>query len=294
MVMDLTEPIPAIAPPPERVLRLAIYVGITGVVALLVAVGVLIWTITGVSEPASQAVTVPADIVSKPAAAAPAAVLVPEPAPAPAPASAPAPAAAASAPAANAAAPNREILQNPTMAAIAPTSPGSVPTVTVPTVAWPNGEVPNVDWNAVGDLGLQNLAAGWLWQNSGADATTSAVIGAATSLGNNAVNFVGNNAFNLLNTLILANAGFYGGPNVPGVGLPGPDQVAAALAVPAAVIPQIGVPSVPTSIGIPGTPIGIGVPQIGPPQLPQIGPPQLPSLPGVGIGIPGTPIGIGF
>jgi hypothetical protein len=177
------------------------------------------------------------------------------------------------------------------MAAIAPTAPAPVsataPTVTLPTVTWPNGDVNNIDWNDL-NSGLQNAAAAYLWQNSGADATTGAIVGAATSIGNNALNFVGNNAFNLLNTLILANSGYYGG-----IG-PDTNSLAAALAVPAAVIPQIGVPSVPTSIGIPGTPIGIGVPQIGPPQLPalpQIGPPQ---LPGIGIGIPGTPIGIGF
>jgi hypothetical protein len=305
--MDLTEPIPAYAPPlspsPERLLRLAIVVGIAGVIALLVAVIVLVWTVTGVSTPVvSQQAPIPADIESKPVPAAPAAALVPEPAPAPAPAPAAAPVAApAAAPAASAAGPNSEILQNPAMAAIAPTAPApvsdSAPTAALPTVTWPSGDVNGLDWNDL-NSNLQNAAASYLWQNSGADATTGAIVGAGTAIGTTALNIVGNNAGNLVNTLILANLGYYGGnglsvPGVglPGVGLPGPDQVAAALAVPAAVVPQIGVPSVPTSIGIPGTPIGT---QIGPPQLPQIGPPQLPSLPGVGIGIPGTPIGIGF
>jgi hypothetical protein len=297
--MDLTEPIPAYAPPlspsPERLLRLAIVVGIAGVIALLVAVIVLIWTVTGVSAPVvSQQAAIPADIESKPVPAAPAAALVPEPAPAPAPAPVAAPAAAPAAAGANS-----EILQNPAMAAIAPTAPApvsdSAPTVALPTVTWPSGDVNGLDWNDL-NSNLQNAAASYLWQNSGADATTGAIVGAGTAIGTTALNIVGNNAGNLVNTLILANLGYYGSPNATG------NLVNTALAVPAAVsqigvgvpsVPSLGVPSlgVPTSIGIPGTPIGT---QIGPPQLPQIGPPQLPSLPGVGIGIPGTPIGIGF
>jgi hypothetical protein len=301
MVMDLTEPIPAYAPPlspsPERLLRLAIIVGIGGVIALLVAVIVLVWTVTGVSAPVvSQQAAIPADIESKPVPAAPAAALVPEPAPAPAPAPAAAPVAApAAAPAAGA---NSEILQNPAMAAIAPTAPAPVsdtaPTVALPTVTLPN-DLNGLDWNDL-NSNLQNAAASYLWQNSGADATTGAIVGAGTAIGTTALNIVGNNAGNLVNTLILANLGFYGTPNATG------NVVNTALAVPAAVsqigvgvpsVPSLGVPSlgVPTSIGIPGTPIGT---EIGPPQLPQIGPPQLPSLPRPGIGIPGTPIGIGF
>ena len=312
MVMDLTEPIPAIAPSvspsPERLLKLAIVVGTAGVIALIVAVIVLVLTVTGVSGPAvSQQAAMPAD-ESKPIPAAPAAALVPEPAPAPAPAAPLAPEPAPAPEAAPAAAPagtNSEILSNPAMAAIAPTAPAPAsdvtPTVTLPTVSWPNSDVNGLDWNDL-NSNLQNAAASYLWQNSGADATTGAIVGAGTAIGNTALSIVGNNAGNLVNTLILANLGYYGRPGVglPGVGLPsipGVDPVAAALAVPAAVsqigvgvpsVPQLGVPN---SIGIPGTPIGT---QIGPPQLPQIGPPQLPSLPRPGIGIPGTPIGIGF
>jgi hypothetical protein len=305
MVMDLTEPIPAIAPSvspsPERLLKLAIVVGTAGVIALIVAVIVLVLTVTGVSGPVvSQQAAMPAD-ESKPIPAAPAAALVPEPAPAPAPDAAAAPAAA---PAADAGT-NSEILSNPAMAAIAPTAPAPAsdvtPTVTLPTVTLPNGDANGLDWNDL-NSNLQNAAASYLWQNSGADATTGALVGAASGIGSTALGIVGNNAGNLVNTLILANLGYYGRPGVglPGVGLPsipGVDPVAAALAVPAAVsqigvgvpsVPQLGVPN---SIGIPGTPIGT---QIGPPQLPQIGPPQLPSLPRPGIGIPGTPIGIGF
>lgn len=312
MVMDLTEPIPAIAPSyapsPERLLKLAIVVGTAGVIALIVAVIVLVWTVTGVSAPVvSQQAAMPAD-ESKPIPAAPAA-LVPEPAPAPVAetvaASAPAPAAPASAPITNAAGTagsNSEILSNPAMAAIAPTAPApassaAAPTVTLPTVSLPNGDANGLDWNDL-NSNLQNAAASYLWQNSGADATTGSLIGAATGVGSTALSIVGNNAGNLVNTLILANLGYYGRPGVGGLGLPGPDQVVQALAVPAAVasqigvgvpsVPQLGVPSIPNSIGIPGTPIGT---QIGPPQLPQIG---LPSIPRPGIGIPGTPIGIGF
>jgi hypothetical protein len=301
MVMDLTEPIPAIAPSlspsPERLLKLAIVVGTAGVIALIVAVIVLVWTVTGVSAPVvSQQTAMPADVESKPIPAAPAAALVPEPAPAPAetlaPAAAPAPEAAPAA--APAAGPNSEILGNPAMAAIAPTAPAPAsdvtPTVTLPTVSWPNADVNGLDWNDL-NSNLQNAAASYLWQNSGADATTGAIVGAGTAIGNTALSIVGNNAGNLVNTLILANLGYYGSPNATS-GL-----VNTALAAPAAVSQiGVGVPSVPSlgvpnSIGIPGTPIGT---QIGPPQLPQIGPPQLPGLPRPGIGIPGTPIGIGF
>jgi hypothetical protein len=179
------------------------------------------------------------------------------------------------------------------MAAIAPTAPAPAsdvtPTVNLPTVTWPNGDLNGLDWNDL-NSNLQNAAASYLWQNSGADATTGAIVGFASGIGNTALGIVGNNAGNLVNTLILANLGYYGTPN-PGGGL------YAALGAPAALsqlgvgVPSVGVPSLSTSIGIPGTPIGT---QIGPPQLPQIGPPQLPGLPRPGIGIPGTPIGIGF
>jgi hypothetical protein len=284
MILDRTEPIPAIALPPTRLLRVAMFVGISGVVALLAAVAVLIWTITGVSQPAAQRDTIRADIAALPAVAAPAGALqpaaVPAPAPAPAPVAEPlAPPAAV--PAANAAGANPGLLQNPTMAAIAPTAPSS--SGSVPTIDWPNATVPNVNWNDL-NSNLQNAAASYLWQNSGADATTGAIIGAATSIGNNAFNFVGNNTFDLITTLILANAGFYGS-NGSGVGVPGLDQVA-ALSVPA--LPQLGLPKLPA-------PPQIGLPQLPPP--PQIGMPKLPpppKLPGIGIGIPGTPIGIGF
>jgi hypothetical protein len=302
--MDLTEPIPAItpsvSPSPERLLKLAIVVGAAGVIALIVAVIVLVWTVTGVSAPVvSQQAAMPADIESKPIPAAPAAALVPEPAPAPAPAAetvaAPVPAEApAAAPAAGS---NSEILGNPAMAAIAPTAPAPAsdvtPTVNLPTVTLPNGDLNGLDWNDL-NSNLQNAAAQYLWQNSGADATTGAIVGFASGIGNTALGIVGNNAGNLVNTLILANLGYYGTPNATG------SLLNTALAAPAALsqigvgvpsVPSLGVPSLSTSIGIPGTPIGT---QIGPPQLPQIGPPQLPSLPRPGIGIPGTPIGIGF
>jgi hypothetical protein len=290
MVMDLTEPIPALVLTPRRLLRIAMFVGASGVAALLVAVGVLVWTYSGL-RPDSQEQTVPADMSSKPVAAAPAEALAPEPAPAPV-AAPPAPAAA---PASGA---NAEILRNPAMAAIAPTAStgsSSVPASTsgsgsgIPTVRLPGSSVPTVDWNAAGStLGLQNLNwAGLLFQGSGADATTGAAIGAATAIGNNALDLVANNGVNVLNTLILANSGFYGRgsglPSVglPGVGLPDPQQAVTALATSAAVIPQIGLPA-PPQIGLPG----VGLPSLPPP--PHIG------LPGIGIGIPGTPIGIGF
>jgi hypothetical protein len=297
MAMDLTEPIPALVMTPTRLLRLAMLVAASGVAALLVAVGVLVWTYSGL-RPDSQQQTVPADMSSKPVAAAPAQALAPESVPAPvaAPPAAPAPAAA---PATGA---NAEILRNPAMAAIAPTAArgsSSAPVSTsgpgpaIPTVSSPNGSVPTVDWNSVGStLGLQNLNwAGLLFQGSGADATTGAAIGAATAIGNNALSLVANNGVNVLNTLILANSGFYGrGSGLPGVGLPGvglpglpdPQQAVTALATSAAVMPQIGLPSLPA-------PPQIGLPGIGLPSLP---PP--PHLPGIGIGIPGTPIGIGF
>lgn len=285
MAMDLTEPIPALVMTPTRLLRLAMLVAASGVAALLVAVGVLVWTYSGL-RPDSQQQTVPADMSSKPVAAAPAEVLAPAPVPAPV-AAPPAPAPAA-APAAGA---NAEILRNPAMAAIAPTaatgssstpvsSGGSGPVI--PTVRLPGSSVPTVDWNAAGQsLGLQNVnLPALLWASGaggGGGVPTGAIIGSATAIGTS----VGNNAFDLLNTLILANSGFYGGrptTSIPGVGLPGPGQVAAALAA----VPSVGLPKLPAA------------PQIGLPKLPP--PPKIgvPKLPGIGIGVPGTPIGIGF
>jgi hypothetical protein len=283
MVMDVTEPIPALVLTPRRLLRLAMFVGASGVAALLVAVGVLVWTYAGLTRPDSQA-TVPADASSKPVAAAPAEALAPEPAPAPA-------AGQPTAPAAAPAGANAEILRNPAMAAIAPTAAtgsssapvsSSSPTSGIPTVRLPGSSVPTVDWNAAGrSLGLQSV--NWpalLWASGaggGGGVPTGAIIGSATAIGTS----VGNNAFDLLNTLILANSGFYGGrpsTSIPGVGLPGPEQVAAALGA----VPSVGLPK------LPGAP-GIGLPKL--PAPPKIGPPR---LPGIGFGIPGTPIGIGF
>ena len=215
MAMDLTEPIPALVMTPTRLLRLAMLVAASGVAALLVAVGVLVWTYSGL-RPDSQQQTVPADMSSKPVAAAPAQALAPAPVPAPV-AAPPAPAPAA-APAAGA---NAEILRNPAMAAIAPTAAtgsSSTPVSTsgsgsgIPTVRLPGSSVPTVDWNAAGQsLGLQNVnLPALLWASGaggGGGVPTGAIIGSATAIGTS----VGNNAFDLLNTLILANSGFYGG-----------------------------------------------------------------------------------
>ena len=288
MAMDLTEPIPALVMTPTRLLRLAMLVAASGVAALLVAVGVLVWTYSGL-RPDSQQQTVPADMSSKPVAAAPAEALAPEPAPArvaapPAPVPAAAPAAGA----------NAEILRNPAMAAIAPTaatgssstpvsSSGSGPAI--PTVRLPGSSVPTVDWNAAGQsLGLQNVnLPALLWASGaggGGGVPTGAIIGSATAIGTS----VGNNAFDLLNTLILANSGFFGGrptTGIPGIGLPGPGEVATALAA----VPSVGLPKMPAGLPAPR----LGVPKL--PSLPKIG---VPKLPGVGIGVPGTPIGIGF
>jgi hypothetical protein len=286
MAMDLTEPIPALVMTPRRLLRLAMLVAASGVAALLVAVGVLVWTYSGL-RPDSQQQTVPADVSSKPVAAAPAEA----PAPVPAPVAAP----PAAAPAAGA---NAEILRNPAMAAIAPTAAtgsSSTPVSSsgsgsaIPTVRLPGSSVPTVDWNAAGQsLGLQNV--NWpalLWASGaggGGGVPTGAIIGSATAIGTS----VGNNAFDLVNTLILANSGFYGGrptTSIPGIGLPGPGQAAAALAA----VPSVGLPKLPAGLPTPG----LGMPDL---PMPKIGPPKIgvPRLPGIGVGIPGTPIGIGF
>ena len=127
-----------------------------------------------------------------------------------------------------------------------------------------------------------------LWASGaggGGGVPTGAIIGSATAIGTS----VGNNAFDLLNTLILANSGFYGGrptTSIPGIGLPGPGQVAAALAA----VPSVGLPKLPAG---PARHRGsecrnCRVPKIGPPKI------GVPKLPGIGIGVPGTPIGIGF
>jgi hypothetical protein len=276
-------------------MRVAVFVGVAGLACLLVAVGVLVWTVVGVNRQATQADRLAIGDVSAPTME-PAKVVVPAPAPAPVPAPAPPPAPAAPAAAAPAAVPaaasspsstgtNSEILKNPALAAIAPTAQpsysGGGSNVGVPGFSWPNGNVPNVDWNTVGNsLGLQNGALpALIWARGGGGAATGAIIAAAVSVGNNAFNFVGNNAFSVLNTLILANSGVYGNGNpatsavntlsrLPSVGLP---QLPAP--------PKLGLPA-PPKIGLPAPPkLGLPAPpKIGPPKIGLPAPPKVPSV----------------
>jgi hypothetical protein len=284
-VADVTEPMTVLGASPARVMRVAVFVGISGLASLLVAVGVLVWTFTGANRPTSQADRLAIGDVSAPTME-PAKVVVPEPAPAPVPTPAapvaPAPPAAvpAAAPSPSSVGTNSEILKNPALAAIAPTAQpsysGSGSNAGVPGLSWPNGNVPNVDWNSVGNsLGLQNGALpALIWARGGGGAATSAIISAAVSVGNNAFNFVGNNAFDVLNTLILANSGVYGGGNpatsavntltrLPSVGLP---QLPAP--------PRVGLPA-PPKVGLPRLP---APPKIGPPKIGLPAPPKVPSV----------------
>jgi hypothetical protein len=291
-VADVTEPMTVLGASPARVMRVAVFVGVAGLACLLVAVGVLVWTVVGVNRQTTQADRLAIGDVSAPTME-PAKVVVPAPAPAPVPSSVPpapsaAPAAPVAAPSTSSAGGNSEILKNPALAAIAPTaqpsSSGAVPNGGIPAVAWPNGNVPNVDWNAVGNsLGLQNGALpALIWARGGGGAATGAIISAAVSVGNNAFNFVGNNAFDVLNTLILANSGVYGGGNpatsavntltrLPSVGLP---QLPAP--------PRVGLPRLPAppKVGLPAPPkVGLPAPpKIGPPKIGLPAPPKLPSV----------------
>jgi hypothetical protein len=228
MVMDLTAPIRAVtSAPPARVLRLAMVVGAAGLIALVAAVGVLVWTYTGAKNSNQQ--TVPAENSAAPQAIIPDAA---EPSPAlPAPAPSPAPAQAAGPP------PGLEgvtppgdagMMQN-APAAFAPTgsAPNQIstpgPSADLPTVKWPTNDnwVPeianNVDWGRV------------FWSSPSGGSATNAIIGAATSTANNAVNLIGNSAVDVFNTLLLINSGYYGDRGGSGL-LPAPADALSTLA----------------------------------------------------------------
>ena len=220
MVMDLTEPIPALVLTPRRLLRLAMFVGASGVAALLVAVGVLVWTYSGL-RPDSQEQTVPADMSSKPVAAAPAEALAPEPVPAPV-AAPPAPAAA---PAAGA---NAEILRNPAMAAIAPTAATGSSSAPVSSSGYRPG-------HSDGQLAQQQRADRRLERRRLDRSACRTSTGPASSWPGfrrgdatyrrhhrrrdgdreQCAELAATTRINLLNTLILANSGFYGAPLWP-------------------------------------------------------------------------------
>ena len=252
MVMDLTEPIPALVMTPTRLLRLAMLVAASGVAALLVAVGVLVWTYSGLQAGFAAADRTRRHVVearcgrtggsactrarSRPGGGARRLPLPPQhPPPVPMRRSCgtrpwpPSP-------------------RPPRLGRPRPPCRPRVPVPGIPTVRLPGSSVPTVDWNAAGQsLGLQNLnVPALLWASGaggGGGVPTGAIIGSATAIGTS----VGNNAFDLLNTLILANSGFYGGrptTSIPGVGLPGPGQVAAALAA----VPSVGLPKLPAGL----------------------------------------------
>jgi hypothetical protein len=277
MVTDLAaSPLRAVtSAPPARLLRVAIFIGAAGLVALLAAVGVLVWTYTGVKDSNQQ--TVRADT----AAARPEAVIPHAAAPSPAP-PAPAPAEAAGlspGPASPTPSGDAGILQNPAMAAIAPTAPGPVsapaPSVNLPTVKWPTNDdwlseiANNVDWPAL------------FWSSPSGRATTGAIISAATSTANNAVNLVGNSAVDVFNTLLLANSGVYGGRGDNLVLPAAPSLDLTKLPPP----PKMGLPELPPppKVGLPELPPPpkVGLPELPPP--PKVGLPELPPPPKVGL-----------
>jgi hypothetical protein len=284
MVMDLAAPIRAVtAAPPARVLRLAMVVGAAGLIALVAAVGVLVWTYTGAKD-SNQAV--PEDISAEaiiPKTASPA---PPAPAPSPAPAQAAGlpPGLEGATPAGAAGTP-----QNPT-AALMPTGPAPRgistpgPSADLPTVKWPTNDnwlpeiANNVDWGRV------------FWSSPSGGSATNAIIGAATSTANNAVNLIGNSAVDVFNTLLLINSGYYGDRGGSGL-LPAPADALSTLA-------KISLPA-PPSLDLTKlpTPPKVGTPQLPPPPSldltklpppPQVGLPKPPKLPSITkmIGLP--------
>jgi hypothetical protein len=286
MVMDLAAPIRAVtSAPPARVLRMAMVVGAAGLIALVAAVGVLVWTYTGAKN-SNEAV--PADISAE--------AIIPktaEPSPAlPAPAPPPAPAQAAGPP------PGLEgvtppgdagMMQN-APAAFAPTgsapnqfsTPG--PSADLPTVKWPTNDnwlpeiANNVDWGRL------------FWSSPSGGSATNAIIGAATSTANNAVNLIGNSAVDVFNTLLLINSGYYGDRGGSGM-LPAPADALSTLA-------KISLPA-PPSLDLTKLPPPpkVGMPRLPPPPSldltklpppPQVGLPKPPKLPSITkmIGLP--------
>jgi hypothetical protein len=286
MVMDLAAPIRAVtSAQPARVLRLAMVVGAAGLIALVAAVGVLVWTYTGAKNPNQ---TVPEDISAE--------AVIPrtaEPSPAlPAPAPSPAPAQAAGLPPGlEGATPAGDagMMQNPP-AAFAPTgsAPNQIstpgPSADLPTVKWPTNDnwlpeiANNVDWGRV------------FWSSPSGGSATNAIIGAATSTANNAVNLIGNSAVDVFNTLLLINSGYYGDRGGSGL-LPAPADALSTLA-------KISLPALPSLdlTKLPPPP-KVGMPQLPPPPSldltklpppPQVGLPKPPKLPSITkmIGLP--------
>jgi hypothetical protein len=266
MVTDLAaSPVRAItSAPPARVLRLAIVIGAAGLVALLSAVGVLVWTYTGVKDSDQQ--TIPSDISSArevivPKTAAPSAAP-----PAPAPPAAPAQAAALPPGLGDLTSPGgAAITQNPA-AGFAPTAPrpisAAAPSVDLPTIKWPTNNdwateiARNVDWSRL------------FWSSPSGNAATGAIIGAATSTANNAINLVGNSAVDVFNTLLLINSGYYDGRGGAGL-LQAPVDVLSTLS-------KISLPA-PPSLDLTKLPSPQGLPQLPPP--PNFDPRKLPPPP---------------
>jgi hypothetical protein len=286
MVMDLaTAPIrAATSASPTRVLRLAMFVGVAGLVALLAAVGVLVWTFTGVTNEKQQ--TVSAD-----SAAAPQAIIPDTAEPAPA---LPAPAQAASLP------PGLADLTSPGGAGTAPnaampaftpsgstpafTPSGSAPSLELPTVKWPTNDqwlsdvANNVDWSSL------------FWRSPSGNAATSAIVSAATSTANNAINLVGNSAVDVFEVLLLANLGYYGQPT-------GNNMIQAPAGA-LSTLSNIDLPAAPSLdlTKLPPPP-PVGLPDMPPPPTldltklpppPQVGLPKPPKMPSITrmIGLP--------
>ena len=265
MAMDLTEPIPALVLTPTRLLRLALFVAASGVAALLVAVGVLVWTYSGL-RPDSQQQTVPADMSSKPVAAAPAEALAPEPVPGPV-AAPPAPALHPPPVPTRRSCGTRRWPRSPRpprQGRPRPRCRAGVPARPFRRSACPAAACrPSTGIRRPIARTAERQLAGLFWASGsggGGGAPTGATIGSATAIGT--LSWATTHS-DLLNTLILANSGFYGGrptTSIPGVGLPGPATVARQL------LPR------PPSVGLPKLP---AAPQLGLPKLPP--PPR--SLP---------------
>ena len=230
MVMDLTEPIPALVLTPRRLLRIAMFVGASGVAALLVAVGVLVWTYSGLEAGFAGADRTRRHVVearcgragrsactrarSRPGGGAPPLPLPPlHPPPVPT---------------------RRSCGTRPWPPSPRPPRPGrprSPCRPRAPGFRHSDGPLARqqrahrrlecrrpIARTAEPQRAGAALASG---AGGGGGVPTGAIIGSATAIGTS----VGNNAFDLLNTLILANSGFYGGrptTGIPGVGLPDP------------------------------------------------------------------------
>jgi len=324
---DHTEPIAVQSPP--RAMRPATVAGAAALVAVLVAIGVLVWTFSGSSSDTPTAKTTngapSSPVKGTPIAAAPSA-----PPGSPTPAQEMDPAAAAGLPTDLLGGDASALLGgNPTMAAFA--SPGA-PTYRnsgtggpAPTVAFP--DLNNIDWPAIGWgaiapavaagvsgdalIGLVGNIGGWLTasgvaaSNNLTDIVAALIIYASNTGGFGNVGIGLPNATTALSGLQSAVSNISSLSSVQQNGLTDaitnsvstlsklPSPQMPSVGMPQIGLPQVGLPSLPTpEQALMGGALAASLPSLG--QLPQFQMPQLPPPPPVGLPSLPSPESVGL